>query len=232
MTTTETTARTAEISHDARLYELLSAEAAAYAALHAAADRVLKAATEGHRGSTAQGDSFDLRDSIGRSISTTYADAPDGTIFFQGKTWTRGEEGYYAVEGSGRRRATIADALDRIASGAVEDRHGRAAAYHAAQDEVASIQAEIAAHEENYTGWTRYFLVTSSAGHVHDGMSCSTCRPSTTYAPVVSLSAAPADEAIETLGETLCSVCYPDAPVEGPSKITKAQAKKILAAQS
>jgi hypothetical protein len=85
-------------------------------------------------------------------------------------------------------------------------------------------------HDLGYTGWSRYFLVTSSAGHVHSSMHCSSCNWRTTYAPVVQLSATSDAEAVELLGETLCSVCFPDAPVDGrPSKLTKAAARKLLA---
>ena len=41
--------------------------------------------------------------------------------------------------------------------------------------------AEEAKLQEAYTGWSRFFLVTSSTGHVHSSTSCSTCRPTTTY---------------------------------------------------
>jgi hypothetical protein len=40
-------------------------------------------------------------------------------------------------------------------------------------------------NEDEYTGWTRFFLVVSSAGHVHSSRSCHTCnkgRRSTQFA--------------------------------------------------
>ena len=81
-------------------------------------------------------------------------------------------------------------------------------------------------HEMAYTGWSRFFLVTSSAGHVHKSMNCGTCNWNTTYAPVVKLSGCTEAEAVAELGETLCTVCFPTAPV-ATAKITKAQATKL-----
>lgn len=85
----------------------------------------------------------------------------------------------------------------------------------------------IDAHEEAYTGWNRFYLVTSSPGHVHSSMRCSSCNWNTRFAPVPSLSGSSEAEAVEVLGETLCTVCFPSAPVK-PSKITQAQATKLL----
>lgn len=106
--------------------------------------------------------------------------------------------------------------------------------YEDARDALTAARAAVKAHDAaGYTGWTRYLLCTSSNGHVHSDSGCSTCRPTTTFAPVVSLSGCTADEAIAELGETLCSVCYPDAPIAGKiGKLTKAQAKKVLAGES
>src|SRR5271166_137679 len=35
--------------------------------------------------------------------------------------------------------------------------------------------------ESEYTGWSRFFLVTSSQGHIHSSMRCSSCFQTTTY---------------------------------------------------
>jgi hypothetical protein len=81
-----------------------------------------------------------------------------------------------------------------------------------------------------YTGWSRFFLVTSSVGHIHSSMCCSTCRPTTTYGWLPSLSGKSEEEAVEAHGPALCSVCFPSAPVEWVGgKITKAQAAKAAA---
>jgi hypothetical protein len=93
--------------------------------------------------------------------------------------------------------------------------------------ELAHLEAAIEELEERYTGWSRFFLVTSSAGHVHSSRCCSTCRPTTTYGWLPELSGKTEAEAVADLGPTLCSVCFPSAPVEYVGgKITKAQAAK------
>lgn len=66
-----------------------------------------------------------------------------------------------------------------------------------------------------YTGWSRFFVVTSSNGHIHSSMACSTCRPTTTFGWLPELSGKDQAEAIAFFGpaaEALCSVCFPDAP--------------------
>src|SRR5690606_9099221 len=112
-------------------------------------------------------------------------------------------------------RAFVEDARDRL-----DPDHAARRTHDEAMARVREAWEAVAEHEKRYTGWPRYFLVTSSAGHVHSSMKCSTCRPETTYAPVVDLSGASEAEAVEELGETLCSVCFPSAPVSGrPAKL-------------
>jgi len=101
--------------------------------------------------------------------------------------------------------------------------------YDTARDAAAEIDGLIVDHEQNYTGWNRYFLVVSSAGHVHRTRSCQTCRPSTLFAPLPHLSGLDDTAAVALLGETLCTVCFPAAPVTGsPLKFPKAQAERLL----
>lgn len=81
-----------------------------------------------------------------------------------------------------------------------------------------------------YTGWSRFFLVTSSAGHVHSSTGCHTCRDTTTYGWMPELSGKSEAEAVAELGAVLCSACFPTAPVAHQGgKITKAQASKLAA---
>jgi len=64
--------------------------------------------------------------------------------------------------------------------------------------------------------WPRYFLVTSSAGHLHSSTHCSTCRPTTAFGWWVELSGRTEAQAISELGklaDALCSRCFPTAPV-------------------
>lgn len=98
------------------------------------------------------------------------------------------------------------------------------------QAAVDGIQAEIDALQALYTGWSRFFLVTSSAGHIHSSMHCSSCRYTTTYGWLPELSGKTEGEAVEAHGPALCSVCFPSAPVEHVGgKITKAQAARKAA---
>lgn len=66
-------------------------------------------------------------------------------------------------------------------------------------------------------GWDRYWLVASSTGHIHSSQSCHTCnkgKNATEFALVPSLSNMKVEVAVQALGAGLCSVCFPDAPVE------------------
>jgi hypothetical protein len=65
--------------------------------------------------------------------------------------------------------------------------------------------------------WSRYWLVTSSDGHIHRDVDCSTCnkgREPTGFALVPYLSGSTVEAAVADLGPALCSVCFPGAPVE------------------
>lgn len=87
-----------------------------------------------------------------------------------------------------------------------------------------SVADTVREHESHYTGWSRYFLVTSSSGHVHSSLACSTCYWDTRYAALPELSGLTDADAVAAYGEILCSVCFPDAPVawtNGVSKITQ-----------
>lgn len=98
------------------------------------------------------------------------------------------------------------------------------------QAEVARIWSEIARINARYDGWSRFFLVTSSKGHIHSSMNCSTCRPTTTYGWLPGLSGESEADAVAAHGEVLCSVCFPSAPVAWTlGKLTKAQAEKAAA---
>jgi hypothetical protein len=85
--------------------------------------------------------------------------------------------------------------------------------------------------DASYTGWSRFFLVISSAGHVHSSPCCSTCRPTTRYGWLPQLSGQTEAEAVAELGPTLCTVCFPSAPLDWTSgkKLTAAQAARKAA---
>lgn len=78
--------------------------------------------------------------------------------------------------------------------------------------------------------WSRYFLVTSSAGHIHSSTHCHSCRLTTEYGWMPEMSGMSEADAIASLGthaDALCSVCFPTAPVATKrTNITKAQAAR------
>lgn len=95
---------------------------------------------------------------------------------------------------------------------------------------LADIRSQMDKLEESYTGWSRFFLVTSSKGHIHSSQHCSTCRMTTTYGWLPQLSGRTEADCVEEFGPALCSVCYPSAPVEWTTaEITKAAAAKAAA---
>ena len=73
----------------------------------------------------------------------------------------------------------------------------------------------LAEAESKYQGWHRYYGVPD--GHIHNTDRCHTFdkgRYQTTVIPLTSLSGKPLDEALKSEGPTLCTHCFPDAPVE------------------
>lgn len=107
--------------------------------------------------------------------------------------------------------------------------------YEALLGERAAKLAEIDALDALYTGWSRFFVVTSSNGHIHRSMNCPTCRPTTTFGWLPSLSGKSEPEAIEFFGpaaECLCSVCFPDAPVAKDRNLSEAEVASILAGET
>lgn len=65
-----------------------------------------------------------------------------------------------------------------------------------------------------YTGWTRFFLVE----HIHNSRSCHTLRPTTRIGWLPNVSGLTEREAVAEHGATLCTVCFPTAPVELTTK--------------
>lgn len=68
--------------------------------------------------------------------------------------------------------------------------------------------------EADYSGWSRFFLVQNTNGHIHSTLHCSTCRWDTDFAWLPELSGLTEADAVAEYGEILCSVCYPSAPSE------------------
>lgn len=93
------------------------------------------------------------------------------------------------------------------------------AGYEDAASRLADARLSVEEVYEEYLSrpWARYFLVTSSDGHIHASTGCSTCnkgKASTGFALVPYLSGQTAADAVADLGPALCSVCFPEAPVE------------------
>lgn len=91
--------------------------------------------------------------------------------------------------------------------------------YDAAETALELVAAEMATLNAEFVGrrgWSRFFQVTSSAGHVHSSMECSTCYLSTEYGWLPEWSGQSEDEALAALhkgAHMMCSVCFPNAPV-------------------
>lgn len=81
--------------------------------------------------------------------------------------------------------------------------------------------------------WTRMFMVTSSAGHIHSSTNCKTTRPTTGFGWMPEYSGLTEAQLLEKLGahaEAACTICYPNAPVKTKAKkITVAKAEKMIA---
>lgn len=65
-----------------------------------------------------------------------------------------------------------------------------------------------------YTGWTRFFLVQ----HIHNSTHCSSFRTTTRIGWLPSVSGLTEAEAVAEHGATLCTICFPSAPTELTTK--------------
>lgn len=99
------------------------------------------------------------------------------------------------------------------------------ARYEAALSDLTDARLAVDEVDSEYESrpWSRFFLVTTSNGHIHRSTHCGTCnrrgRP-TGFALVPYLSGQTAADAVADLGPALCSVCFPDAPVESKEQAT------------
>jgi hypothetical protein len=83
----------------------------------------------------------------------------------------------------------------------------------AIEAEAAPLNAEFARRG----GWSRFFVVQNNNGHIHSSMSCQTCNRNgarTEFGWNPELSGLSEAEAVAKLGPSLCTVCFPTAPVE------------------
>lgn len=63
-------------------------------------------------------------------------------------------------------------------------------------------------------GWSRFFVVRASGGHIHSSLHCQTCRPTTDLGWLPQMSGRTEADAVAEEGPLLCTVCYPSAPLE------------------
>lgn len=68
--------------------------------------------------------------------------------------------------------------------------------------------------DDEYEGWSRFFLVQ----HIHSSQHCSSFRPTTRIGWLPNVSGLTEVEAVKEHGETLCTICFPSAPVELTTK--------------
>jgi hypothetical protein len=81
---------------------------------------------------------------------------------------------------------------------------------------ILSANAEIRVGDAKFDrrgGWTRYYLVLNSNGHVHSSTHCPSCFPTTQYAWLVEQSGMTPEALVELAGESACTDCFPWAPV-------------------
>ncbi len=93
------------------------------------------------------------------------------------------------------------------------------AALESAEEALSVAVAACREVEDEYESrpWSRYWLVTSSDGHIHRSTNCCTCnkgRNLTGFALAAYLSGKSDVDAVADLGPALCSICFPEAPVE------------------
>jgi len=91
----------------------------------------------------------------------------------------------------------------------------------AAQEAASAIYAETIPYQAEYNSrpWTRAWKVTNTGGHVHSSMYCQTCFPTTQFAWLPEVSGMPEAEIVELAASAACTVCYPTAPVDRPTRL-------------
>jgi hypothetical protein len=132
----------------------------------------------------------------------------------------------------GFQRAKLISHADSLRSSAHHARTGhhpdpaRAARLDAQADDylpkIAAITEQMRPYNDEYDrrgGWTRAFLVQNTGGHVHSGMDCATCWPTTRYAWLTDYSGRDEEEIVSAASELACTTCYPSAPTEVLSRV-------------
>jgi hypothetical protein len=104
-------------------------------------------------------------------------------------------------------------------SGQIIHNQAKADAYSAQIEEIRAEaaplrDAAIKMDKDLYEGWSRFFLVK----HIHSNQRCSSFRPTTRVGWLPNVSGLTEVEAVKEHGETLCTICFPSAPVELTTK--------------
>lgn len=89
-------------------------------------------------------------------------------------------------------------------------------AYRTTKAAFSRTREAVIAHEEAYTGWSRFWLV--PGGHIHKSTNCPSLRPTTSIDWFPKLSDRTEEEAVAAHGPTMCSRCFKSAPVEWQQK--------------
>ena len=93
--------------------------------------------------------------------------------------------------------------------------------YWAAHDAAVIAHSHVVDFNRAYYGWSRFFIVRNHGGHIHSSLACSTCRPTTEFGWTPELSGLDEAHAVAAYGAILCTVCFPSAPVEFTSGVSK-----------
>lgn len=121
------------------------------------------------------------------------------------------------------RRGVWNDTLDNAIAATIErtwDQRTHATAgarLNEHRNHIAAIDTQTAALQQVWRDngcWTRFFLVTNTNGHIHSTTACRTCVATTTFAWLPELSGLSEHDAVGAHGSILCTVCFPEAPVE------------------
>lgn len=160
-----------------------------------------------------------------------------------------GDRGYYVTRT--RKAWTMTDAeAERIARQQVTDgtvslsyRTGAASAIEdldAARAKLDVLDAEIVTLDAEFErrGWSRFFVVQNNGGHIHSSKGCKTCNKrglATDFGWLPEWSGRSEEEALAALRTAeqavMCTVCFPNAPVEWHSASAKPVDERYCAGQ-
>lgn len=154
-------------------------------------------------------------------VNRDYANQVDSAHWRLGhrKSYARSRSGHWTT-GPEETLAELRTALEdgRLRPRDAEDAERILAKVDALKTDASRLREEIRELDAEFTArgtWSRFFLVTSSAGgHVHSSMSCHTCKPTTEFGWQPQLSGKTEPDAVAEHGAILCTACFPSAPVE------------------